>query len=163
MEVAGICVRILTDAVTGNPTDVDMMFIDVGGLGAGVYDRLVELGYEEDGRICAVNSANRSLQDDRHSNKRAEMGVNMRDWFEMPGGVDIEDLDVLQADICGPRFDYDSSGRYVLEKKKDMKKRGLESPDFFDSLGLTFAEPVAPPNIKKRRAQANIQSIDYDV
>ena len=163
MEVAGYCVRILTDEITGNPTDVDMMFIDVGGLGAGVYDRLVELGYEEDGRIMAVNSASRPLETERYSNKRAEMAILMRNWFSMPGGVDIEDLDVLQADICGPRYGYDSAGRYVLESKKDMKKRGLESPDFFDSLGLTFAEPVAPPNIKKRKQQANIQTIDYQV
>ena len=100
---------------------------------------------------------------ERYSNKRAEMAVLMRDWFEMPGGVDIEDLDILQTDICGPRYSYDSAGRYVLESKKDMKKRGMESPDFFDGLGLTFAEPVAPPNLKKRKAQAGIQTINYHV
>ena len=163
MEVAGICVNLLTDPVTETPTDVDMMFIDVGGLGAGVYDRLAELGYEEDGRIIAVNSAERALEDKRYSNKRAEMACLMNEWFQLPGGVDIEDLDVLQADICGPRYSYDSSGRYLIESKKDMKKRGMESPDYFDGLGLTFAYPVAAPNIKKRRSQANIQTIEYQV
>ena len=161
MEVAGICVRILSDPVTGAPSDVDMMFIDVGGLGAGVYDRLAELGYEEDGRIIAVNSASRALEEDRFSNKRAEMWVNMRDWFEQPGGVDIEDLDVIQTDVCGPQYSYDSSGRYVVEKKEHLMKRGLLSPDLGDAGGLTFAEPVAPPNIKKRRSQAYIDTVDY--
>jgi hypothetical protein len=29
-----------------------------------------------------------------------------------------------------------------LEKKKDMKKRGLDSPDDGDAVALTFARPV---------------------
>jgi len=163
MELAGICVRILSDPVTGEPSDVDMMFIDIGGLGAGLYDRLAELGYEEEGRICAVDSGRRAIEELKYVNKRTEMAINMRDWFQQPGGVDIEDLDVLQTDFCGPRFSYDSAGRYVLEKKEDMKKRGMVSPDYFDAGALTFAEPVAPPNLKKRKAQAAIEAVDYDV
>jgi hypothetical protein len=162
MELAGLAANYLSDPVTGAPTDVDMMFIDVGGLGAGVYDRLAELGYEEDGRIMAINSSSRPLDDSRYMNKRAEMGVLLRDWFQQPGGVDIEDLDVLQTDMCGVRYTYDSASRYVLEKKEAMMKRGVMSPDFFDAAGLTFAEPVAPPNLKKRQAMARIKRINYN-
>jgi len=91
------------------------------------------------------------------------MWVGMRDWFEQPGGVDIEDLDVIQADVCGPQYSYDSSGRYVIEKKEHMMKRGLLSPDLGDAAGLTFAEPVAPPNLKIRKSLAYILPIDYHV
>jgi len=150
MEVAGICVRLLSDPISGKKTDVTMMFIDVGGLGAGVYDRLVELGYKKEGRIMAINSSNRAIEETKYANKRAEMAVLMRDWFEMEGGVDIEDLDVLQADLCGPRYGYDSLGRYLIEKKEVMKKRGMASPDYFDSLALTFAVPVASPDLRRR-------------
>jgi len=163
MEVAGICVRILSDPVTGAPSDVDMMFIDVGGLGAGVYDRLAELGYEEDGRIIAVNSANRALDECRFSNKRAEMWVGMRDWFEQLGGVDIEDLDVIQADVCGSQYGYDSSGRYVIEKKEHMMKRGILSPDLGDAASLTFAQSVSSPNLKKWKARVTIEPVEYFV
>jgi hypothetical protein len=40
-----------------------------------------------------------------------------------------------------------------LEKKEDMKKRGLASPDFSDALALTFAYPisVAAPERRARR------------
>jgi hypothetical protein len=31
-----------------------------------------------------------------------------------------------------------------LEKKSDLKKRGLQSPDIADALALTFAAPVFP-------------------
>ncbi len=170
MELAGLCVRILSDPVTGAPSDVDMLFIDIGGLGAGIYDRLVELGYgDEDGpsghaRVIGVDSATRALDENRYANKRAEMGVNLRDWFEQLGGVDIEDLDVLQADFCCVQYGYDSSGRYLLESKDHITKiRKLLSPDFFDAGALTFAEPVAAPNLKKRKAQMAIKAIDYQV
>jgi hypothetical protein len=165
MQVAGLCANILTDAVTGMPTDVDMMFIDIGGLGAGVYDRLVELGYgkenDGEGRVIGVSSGSSALDDAKYPNKRAEMGCLLRDWFQQAGGVDIEDEDVLQTDFCGVRYDYDSAGRTVLETKKAMMKRGVESPDFFDAGGLTFAEPVALPNAKARRARERAQPVDY--
>jgi hypothetical protein len=167
MQVAGLCANILTDAVTGEKTDVDMMFIDIGGLGAGIYDRLVELGYGHDddgeGRVIGINSASRPLDDTKYPNKRAEMGCLLRDWFEQAGGADIEDLDVLQTDLCGVRYSYDSAGRTVLEKKEAMMKRGVESPDFFDAAGLTFAEPVGLPNMRNRRQRANIKPVDYHV
>jgi len=52
----------------------------------------------------------------------------------------------------------------VIEKKEHMMNtRGLLSPDLGDAAGLTFAEPVAPPNLKKRRAMASIKTIDYQV
>ena len=40
-----------------------------------------------------------------------------------------------------------------LEKKEDMKKRGLASSDFGDALALTFAYPVshAAPERRPRR------------
>lgn len=162
MELAGLAANYLTDPVSDKPTDVDMMFIDIGGLGAGVYDRLAELGYEEDGRIMAINGGGRALDDAKYFNKRAEMGVLLRNWFQQPGGVDIEDQDVLQTDFCGIRYTYDSAQRYVLERKEVMMRRGLMSPDFFDAGGLTFAAPVAPPNLKKRKMQASVKTIHYN-
>jgi hypothetical protein len=37
----------------------------------------------------------------------------------------------------------DSSGTIYLEGKKEMKSRGLASPDAADALAVTFAFPVA--------------------
>ena len=36
-------------------------------------------------------------------------------------------------------YDYDMKQRLQLEKKSDMKKRGLSSPDSADALALTYA------------------------
>ena len=37
----------------------------------------------------------------------------------------------------------DSRGTIFLESKKDMKSRGLASPDAADAIAVTFAFPVA--------------------
>jgi hypothetical protein len=138
-----------------NPARV---FIDVGGLGVGIYDRLVEMGYGE--IVRAVNFGGSPLEPDRFDehgrkigggplNRRAEMWMASRDFLDQDGGADIPDDDALQADACGPGYKYDSNSRVQLEKKEDMKKRGVKSPDGWDSVALTFAEPVAVVANKK--------------
>ena len=115
------------------------MFVDVGGLGAGVVDRLRELGHGD--IVIAVNSGNKALDAERYVNKRAEMWGEMNKWLiDQPSK--IPDSDTLHADLCGPSYKFDSKSRLAIEKKEDMKKRGVISPDEADSLGLTFAQPV---------------------
>jgi hypothetical protein len=115
------------------------MFIDEGGMGAGVIDRLRELGWGE--RVIAVNFGAKATKDNLYANKGAEMAAECKTWFET-GIVQIPDQDWLQADIQNQGFKYDSNQRLVMERKEDMKKRGIRSPDGFDSLKLTFAAPL---------------------
>lgn len=127
------------------------MFIDVGGLGAGIYDRLKEMGYGE--IVRAVNFASSPMEppkfdDDGREipgplNRRAEMWMKSKEWLEDVAGADIPDSDSLQADACGPGYKYDSHARLVLEAKADMRRRDVPSPDEWDAVALTFAEPVA--------------------
>lgn len=132
MEVAGIVHRLIMDE---HPHKV---FIDVGGLGAGVYDRLKELGHIN--IIVAVNGGESAINQERYVNKRAEMWGVMKEWMlDRPSS--IPDDDTLHADLCGVKYKFDSKTRLLLEKKEDMKKRGLRSPDDADALALTFALP----------------------
>lgn len=134
MEIAGICARILTNE------PVERMFIDLGG-GAGVVDRLNELGYGN--RVDGVNFGEKALEPDKYTNKRAEMWGLMNDWIKDTPSK-IPDEDTLHADLMGPSYKFDSNSRLVLERKEDIKKRGLASPDEGDALALTFAAPVNP-------------------
>ena len=55
----------------------------------------------------------------------------------------------LQADACGPGYSYDS--HTLLEKKGDMRRRGAPSPDEWDAVALTFAQPVgAGPGFSRK-------------
>jgi hypothetical protein len=49
----------------------------------------------------------------------------------------------LAADLTGLEYGYDAQNAILLEKKEDMRARGLTSPDDGDALALTFAYPVA--------------------
>jgi hypothetical protein len=73
-------------------------------------------------------------------NKRAEMWGAMREWIK--SGSMPNDRQ-LKADLTGPKTKPDSSGTIYLESKKDMKARGLASPDAADALAVTFAYPLA--------------------
>jgi hypothetical protein len=136
----------------------EKVFVDVGGVGAGVYDRLKEMGYGK--IVVAVNFGSSPLEPPPldankkpkggYLNRRAEMWGKSRDWLEEPAGVDIPDNDALQADACAPGYKYDSLTRVVLESKEDIRKRGLRSPDEWDAVALTFAEPV----VERRPAAA---------
>lgn len=137
MELAGIVAGIIDDE---KPVKV---FIDVNGLGAGTYDRLKERGY---GRvIIPVNGGEKASNPQRYVNWRCEMWGKMKDWFEGDAPVQIPDEDTLHADLTGPKYSYDSNTRLKLEKKEDMKKRGLLSPDEGDALAMTLALPVHDP------------------
>ena len=115
----------------------DAIFIDEGGIGAGIYDRLKEIGYKN---VFSVNFGQEALDKKRFVNKRAEMWGLMNEWMQTT--VSIPDEDKLEIDLCGLQYSYDSSGRLKLESKEDAKKRGISSPDDGDSLALTFAMPV---------------------
>jgi hypothetical protein len=80
------------------------------------------------------------------ANRRAEMWLNMKKWLEGAEGVTIPDKDEVQADMSGPSYKYDSNTRLLLEKKEDMRRRGVPSPDIGDAIALTFARPVKPPS-----------------
>lgn len=115
----------------------DAIFVDKGGLGAGTYDRLLELNVP----VIGINNAERARDPERYENKRAECWHLMAEWFaDQP--CRIPNNSALISDICAPEPRVSSNGRKLVEKKEDMKKRGIRSPDGADALALTFAEPV---------------------
>jgi len=114
----------------------DLVCIDEGGLGAGIVDRLKELRY----KIKGVNFANKAKNSLMYGNKRSEMWGTMREWLK--NGSIPEDK-YLKTDLIGPMMKPDSKGSIFLESKKDMKARGLASPDAGDAIAITFAFPVA--------------------
>ena len=121
------------------------VFVDVVGLGAGVVDRLKQLGH----RVLGVNSGARPGRPEAFANLKAEMWHKMRDWLET--AVLPEERADLKNDLLAPTYEFDASGRLKIESKDDLKKRGLASTDLADALALTFALPVAAADIRQRR------------
>ena len=136
MEVANLVAVLIKEE---NPAQVA---IDVGGLGAGVVDRLLELGYDD--IVVPVNFGSSAIDAETYFNKRSEMWYLMRNWLAGELPVMIPDSDELHSDLCSVQYKYDAQSRRKLETKDEMRKRGVRSPDTADCLALTFAEPIRP-------------------
>jgi hypothetical protein len=113
-----------------------LVVIDEGGLGAGIVDRLKEQRY----KIKGVNFGNKSKNPIMYGNMRAQMWGDMREWLKT---ASIPNDRFLKTDLISPMMKPDSRGTIFLESKKDMKARGLASPDAADAICVTFAFPVA--------------------
>lgn len=110
--------------------------IDEGGLGYGVLDRLTEQRY----KVRGVNFGWKSKTPIMWGNKRAEMWGAMKEWLKT---ASIPNDRSLKNDLTGPMKKPNSAGTMFLEGKKEMRARGLASPDAADALAVTFAFPVA--------------------
>ena len=123
--------------------------IDEGGLGYGILDRLTEQRY----KVRGVNFGWKAKNPVMWGNKRAEMWGTMKDWLKTASiPVDRQ----LRADLLGPMKKPDSSGTIYLEGKKEMRSRGLASPDAADALAVTFAFPVAHREYTEPVRRSNI-------
>ena len=138
----------------------DGVFIDETGLGAGVVDRLRQLGFN----IMGINfgsKADLSIEGSqmRSGNKRTEMWGSMREWLRSGGRIG-PDNKTLEFDLLAPMYSYNADNEMKLEKKDDMRKRGIRSPDDGDALALTFAYPVVSRSISTDLEQQEVD--DYD-
>lgn len=153
-EKVAYCIRKLKAA-----PHIDMLFIDYGGGGWEIAGMLREAGFDE--RIRVINFGAAADFSDGYFNKRAEMYGEMKNWFtdkqEIPS---IPDDDALHADIVAPSFTYDIRSRVKLERKAEIKKRGLKSPDGADALALTFAFPIARDHVQAGQTHTTINSYD---
>jgi len=124
--------------------------VDIVGLGAGVYDRLKEMGYPAVG----FSGAERAWRPDKFRNRRAEVYWTFRNDLEM-GNIDLDPDDLkLQEQLQNIKWWVDSSGKIQIESKEDMKERGVKSPDRADACvystvhsGPLVVQPVAAGSI----------------
>ncbi len=136
VELASIVARFEDEHKT------DATFIDAGAMGPGTIDNLRHIGREP----IPINFGSKAIRPE-FANKRAEMWCGVRDWLK-DGGCVYEDEE-LREDLVGPEFSYRlSDSALILEAKKDMKKRGLASPDRADALALTFAMTIMPSRVE---------------
>lgn len=128
----------------------DAIMVDAGNIGGAVIDRLRQL--IPDVPVMEVwfgqklNAQNGVTELDpgisvKCANKRSMIWTKMRHWLRI-GSIPNEQR--LLDDLTGPEYGFDSADAILLEKKADMKKRDLPSPDWGDALACTFAEPVMP-------------------
>jgi hypothetical protein len=138
--------------------DPDRMFIDLGNIGHAVFSFLKAAGPEYAKIVRGINFGATSQAKlalpkvPGPRNRRAEMWQRSLDWLNLPEGVSLPDLDILQADATAPRIKPQLNNDFLLESKEEMRTRGVKSPDLWDSFVLTFAEIEWIISTKKQNA-----------
>lgn len=117
--------------------------VDEGGVGGGVVDRLRQL------RIPVIGVDFGSKPDYfngdgvRYANKRAEIWGAVRDWLptgSIPNIVTNENTTLID-ELTAPTYTMTAKEAIQLESKKEMRARGVASPNVADALACTFAFP----------------------
>ena len=123
--------KLIYDAAKTKPKAI---FIDIIGLGAGVYDRTKEIGLP----VVGINVAESPSATELYERLRDELWFKGREWFESRGVVIPEDEELV-GELTTPKFKVLSTGKIKVESKDELKRRGIPSPNRADAFLLTFA------------------------
>lgn len=133
----------------------DTIFIDGGGVGGGVVDRCRQLAVE----VIEINFGSKATST-QYANMRAQCWGNLKE--AITDGMRLPDDADMKADLTSVEYGYNIRNQIQLEKKEDMKKRGIASPDIADALALTYAMPVLPTRIDYAGSAYTESQHDYD-
>lgn len=149
VDVAGVVMNHIEKAVKVHSdrevNEIVRVKIDTIGLGWGVVSLLDRWVKERrlKAQIIGVNVAERPKDQTRFKNQRAEMWWNARQLLQPRDNKQDIRLDVdrsVLAQMAGPTYESDSSGRIQIESKADMKRRGVSSPDRAEAILLALYE-----------------------
>jgi len=114
----------------------DVIRVDATGVGGGVVDMLHAAGFPVDGVDAASSPDDPSKYYDRVTEDWAKLAEMFKE-----GSISIPDDALLKAQLVSRRFEYRIKGGETvmkLESKKDMKGKGMRSPDRADALVLAL-------------------------
>lgn len=156
--------------------DIDRIVYDNIGVGAGVKaqfrrknGKVQTLGFNAGGAVYKPDAkyTDDKKNRDMFANIKAQAWWMVRDrfyktWRAVHHGDSypedqlislsgsLHELEYLTAELSRPQVDYDQNGRVKVESKKDMKKRGIPSPNRADALVMAFAPVQGGLNINPK-------------
>lgn len=122
--------------------------VDVIGIGAGVCDRLKELGLPAVGVNVAEAEAINDGADRQFNRLRDELWWKGREWLQAKD-CKLADDDETIGELTTPTYKILSNGLIQVERKDELKARGVKSPNRADAWLLTFAELGMPGMMNK--------------
>lgn len=123
--------KTLTTDTTRKIVDLDkkyhfkQIFLDSGGVGAGVLDQLLEIDSIKR-RVIGINNAQRSIDNQGSTRKiiKEDLYDNLLKLMET-GMIKILDDDEVKASLKGIQFEYSDTGRMIINGKDDHIVEGL--------------------------------------
>jgi len=149
MSTVGDIVALYKKTIKGFPDYKGRIYVNIDdtGLGGGVTDRLVEVKKEQNLYrmvVVPINAAEK-IETDTHDGKEAAEHYNnltthmwavLRELLTNQD-IEIEDDAETFAQLSIRKYFMASNGKLELESKKEMKKRGVSSPDRADAMALS--------------------------
>lgn len=118
--------------------------VDETGVGGGVVDQLIENGIP----VIGFNAGNRAGQSARFDSLRSESWFRLRERFAT-GNVELPAHRQLRADLIAPTYSFAPNGRVRVERKDQLRRRGVDSPDFADAVMMAFAVDLLAPHMNE--------------
>ena len=109
--------------------------VDADGLGAGVVDRLVELGAP----VTEIHGGAPAHDSERFKNRKAELYWGFRERLLEARAALPADM-TTTAQFSSITYKLSSSGQIEITSKDEMKRHGLKSPDRAEAIIYSFAE-----------------------
>lgn len=123
----------------------DAIIIDAGAMGAGVIDRLREMGIPS---VFEINFGQQANDPNRYANIRAEIYFKLLEWLKDGGCIPNEPR--LKSELTVTEYKFTSAGKIILQPKEEIKELTGRSPDAADSMALTFAVPIHKASTGRR-------------
>ena len=114
------------------------IMVDSIGIGAGIAERLLEMGLP----VTQVNVSENALAFSDGAKLRDQLWLEMKRWLESGLGK-LPKNEMLLDDLISPEYDFLSNGRTQVESKKRMRQRLGRSPDMADAVIMKFASEPA--------------------
>ena len=150
----------------GWPIDVSIGVDDIG-VGGGVADRLTQLG----AKVIPFRATEKSNRWGKFNSLTASAWWAVREALRN-GSLRIPKDETLTAQLVGRKYKPAVDGQIELERKDEMVKRGLKSPDRADALMIAFstamwgdvnsAKKVLTKDEKERREALRFLAEDYN-
>jgi len=135
-RLAGEVARVVKE-IRENDEDAGTITVNVDdtGVGGGVTDQLEEYEYELDIEVMPQSFG--GAGDEDYEEQGSAMWGNIK---ELLPELDLPDDPELVSQLTTRKYTVRPNGKIKLERKEDMKKRGLQSPDHADALALCLWE-----------------------
>ncbi len=118
------------------------VFLDDIGIGRGVTDRLIEMGYAVNG----ISVGGKAKESDKYTNIKAENFWHAAQWIKQSKNKILRD-DKWQQ-MTWIKYKVSTDKVLKIEPKEELKRRTSKSPDFAEAFMLTFSTPPPEPNIR---------------
>ena len=161
--------EVLTGKLLGHIYDNQprYVFVDKIGVGWGIVGNLKSRLRNPDITVIGINVSEQSSSETRFHRLRDQLCWRVREEFE-DRTISIPNDPLLIGELTTIKFT-EPDGRIKIESKKEMRSRGLDSPNRFDALALTayyrsenlrrMMQPKVLPYWQKRGGSVNWKTI----